>query len=372
MTEPATDAGDGLHGFCPWAAETDARLYLRPRPHPDPGGLPLAGGPLRFDRADLLIRRRDIPAQVAQATGTVTEIRAWAQPLGLTATVERWLARLTAPRLPLAGLPLDRPRIMGIVNTTPDSFSDGGDHADPAIAIAAGRRFRALGAEIVDIGGESTRPGAEPVSIDAEIFRTRPVIEALAADGALISIDSRNAAVMQAALEAGAVVINDVTALSHDPAALALAAARPDVPVILMHIQGEPRTMQQDPRYDHAPLDVFDWLADRIAVCEAAGIARERLVVDPGIGFGKSVRHNAELLRHTALLHGLGCPVLIGVSRKSFIGALSRLEPAKERVPGSLAAGLWALSQGAQILRVHDVAATCQARAVWDAIGDAL
>lgn len=266
--------------------------------------------------------------------------------------------------IPLPGLPADRPLIMGIVNVTPDSFSDGGDFAAPDRAVAHGRALLAAGADILDIGGESTRPGAEPVSVEEEIARVAPVIRALAGQGAVVSIDTRHAAVMRAALDEGAAILNDVTALTGDPGSLAL-AAESGAPVVLMHMLGDPRTMQADPRYDDVVRDVYDFLARRIAACEAAGIPRGRLIVDPGIGFGKSVAHNVELLRRLDVFHGLGCPILVGVSRKRFIGSISRNEPPKERIAGSLAAGLAALDRGARILRVHDAAETAQALAIW-------
>ena len=276
-----------------------------------------------------------------------------------------------APSLaPFAGLSLDNPVVMGVINVTPDSFSDGGDHFDLEAAVAAGRRMLDAGAAILDVGGESTRPGAGDVSIAEEIDRVVPVISALSGSGAAISIDTRRAPVAEAALAAGAAIVNDVTALTHDPDLLNLVADT-GAPVILMHMQGEPRTMQDDPRYDVAPLDIYDYLAQRIDACAAAGIARGRIAVDPGIGFGKTVAHNLEILRHLSLLTALGCPVAIGVSRKSSIGKLSRNEPAKERLPGSLAAALAAVRRGARIVRVHDVAETCQALAIDRAIAGA-
>lgn len=277
---------------------------------------------------------------------------------------------LIAPRAPWAGFDLSRPVIMGIVNVTPDSFSDGGDHDHAEAAIAHGRRLLAEGADILDIGGESTRPGAAPVPVDVEIARVVPVIRALAAEGAVISIDTRHAAVMRAAAVAGARIINDVTALTGDPDSLAVAAAT-GLPVVLMHIKGEPQTMQDAPRYDDVTVEVFDWLAARIDAAVAAGIAREKIAIDPGIGFGKDLDHNVDLLARTGALHGLGCPLLIGVSRKRFIAGLSKGEAPRDRVPGSLATALHTLGQGAQILRVHDVAATAQAVAVWQALQSA-
>ncbi|MEK9722140.1 MAG: dihydropteroate synthase [Rhodospirillaceae bacterium] len=269
-----------------------------------------------------------------------------------------------------AGLALDRPRIMGIVNVTPDSFSDGGEAFRVDDAVVRGLAMVAAGADILDVGGESTRPGAEPVSPDDEIARVRPVIARLTAAGALVSIDSRRADVMAAAVDAGAAIVNDVTALTGDPDSLSLVAGR-GVPVILMHMQGEPRTMQDDPTYDVPSADIRDYLAERIAACAAAGIPRERIAVDPGIGFGKTLEHNLELLAHMDAFHALGCAVVLGASRKSFIGRLSNAEDPHDRTPGSIAAALAARARGVQIFRVHDVAETRQAFDVWEAIARA-
>ncbi|MGB8843456.1 MAG: dihydropteroate synthase, partial [Aliidongia sp.] len=219
--------------------------------------------------------------------------------------------RLTRPRLPWAGFPLDRPLIMGIVNVTPDSFSDGGAFLDSAAAIAHGQRLRDAGADILDIGGESTRPGAVPVSPEAEAARILPVIRVLAASGAVISVDTRRTSVMAAALDAGARIVNDVTALGDD-GALALVAAR-RLPVVMMHMQGEPQTMQQAPHYDMPVLDLFDYFEARLAECVEAGMTRDAILIDPGIGFGKSLAHNVELLGDLALLRATGCGVALGV-----------------------------------------------------------
>ena len=279
------------------------------------------------------------------------------------------LERHEMPRAPLAGLVLDRPRLMGIVNVTPDSFSDGGAFGSARAAVDHALRLEAEGADILDIGGESTRPGAHPVTVDEELERVMPVIEGLAGKTkALISIDTRKAEVMRRALAAGAHIINDVAALTYEPACLDVAASS-DAPVILMHAQGDPRTMQAAPHYDDCLLDVCDWLEARIAACEAAGIARARLVIDPGIGFGKTLAHNLELLAGLTLLHGLGAPILLGASRKSFIGTLTGIKDARARLPGSIAAALQGAAQGVQILRVHDVAETRQALTVWEAMG---
>jgi len=366
-----TEGPGTLRGLSACAGHGPARLYLRPLGLSDgiwgPDARPLAGGPLRFDRAELILRG---PDGAVRAAAQLADIENWCRSNGHADAHEACLSAICAPRAvpgrdPGADDP--PPVIMGIINVTPDSFSDGGDFFEARRAIDHGLGMLEQGADILDVGGESTRPGADPVSPDEEIGRVLPVIEALTAAGATVSIDTRHASVMRAALAAGAGIINDVTALTGDPDSLA-AAAESDAPVVLMHMRGEPRTMQTAPDYDDAPLDVCDHLAGRIEACVAAGIARDRITVDPGIGFGKTVEHNTEILRKLAVFHGLGCPLLIGVSRKSFIGALSRGERAKDRLGGSLAAGLAALSQGAQILRVHDVAETRQAMAVWRAV----
>ena len=266
-----------------------------------------------------------------------------------------------------AGLSLDRPRIMGVVNVTPDSFSDGGRFLDPARAVEQGRKLVADGADILDVGGESTRPGAAPVSIDEELARVLPVVEALRDAGAPISIDTRHAEVMRRAVAAGAAIVNDVTALEGDPDSLPTVAEL-GVPVAIMHMRGEPGTMQDDPRYDDAPREVRDYLAGRVAALEAAGVARSRITVDPGIGFGKNLDHNMQILNRLEMLSELGCAVLLGVSRKSFIAKIDPGADAGHRLAGSLAAALAGVARGARILRVHDVAETRQALAVWRAV----
>ncbi len=270
-------------------------------------------------------------------------------------------------RAPFAGIPLDRPRIMGIVNVTPDSFSDGGDYAKPAHAAARALALAEEGADIVDIGGESTRPGAAAITVTEEIDRVMPAIEAAAGAGLVVSVDTRNAETMRVAVAGGARIVNDVTALTHDPAALD-AVASSGLSVVLMHIQGTPETMQAAPRYKLASSDVRAWLGDRVDACVAAGIPRERIAVDPGIGFGKTDMHNMEILDRAAILHGLGCAVAIGVSRKSFIGRIAGIMTPGDRQPGTVAATLIALSRGVQIHRVHDVAAARQALDIWDAL----
>ena len=324
------------------------RLYLRPTGFGD--GVKLAGGLVRFEQVEL-IRREG--AVITRERVTLDQAAKIAPLL---------LARLTAPRAAIASISFDRPSVMGILNVTPDSFSDGGAHADPAVAADA---MLAAGAAIVDVGGESTRPGAIPVALDEELARVMPVLDALR--GASLSIDTRKAAVMAAALDAGVALINDVSALTFDAAALALVAAR-RCPVVLMHAQGTPQTMQATPHYDDVLLDVYDWLEARIDVCVAAGIDHARVIVDPGIGFGKTLAHNLALLRGVGLFHGLGCPILLGVSRKAMIGTLAGGVVVGERLPGSLALALHGLGQGVQLLRVHDVAATVQAVRMWEAL----
>lgn len=318
--------------------------------------LPLAGGPIVFGALDV----------IARSGGRIRVARlpvAALDDLDISDRDAR-LGRLTASR-PLPGD--GAPWLMGIVNATPDSFFDGGRHAGIEAAVAHGLRLAEEGAAILDIGGESTRPGADPVSIDEEIRRTEPVVRALAAAGHRVSIDSRNAPVMAAALDAGAAWVNDVSGLAHDREAAPLAAAR-GCPVVLMHMRGEPRTMQIEPRYDCAPLDVYDELEARVATAEAAGVAPDRILLDPGYGFAKGVDHNTQVTAWLALLHGLGRPVLFGASRKSSIAKLSRGEPADARLPGSIALALAAANRGAQVLRVHDVAETAQALAIQRAL----
>jgi dihydropteroate synthase len=271
--------------------------------------------------------------------------------------------------LPVPAAPPARPLVMGIVNVTPDSFSDGGRHVAAEQAIAHGLKLAAEGANILDVGGESTRPGSDGVDEGEELARVVPVIEGLAAAGHKVSCDTRKAPVMRAALKAGAAIINDVSALQHDPQSLA-AMAEADCPVVLMHAQGDPRTMQLSPSYADVALDVFDALEARIAACVAAGIAKERLIADPGIGFGKSFRHNLDLLHQFTLFHGLGVAVLMGLSRKGFVGALTGEKTAANRVNGSVGGALWSALNGAHILRVHDVKATVEALVVAQACAD--
>ncbi|SFA72906.1 Dihydropteroate synthase [Poseidonocella pacifica] len=322
-------------------------VYFRPIPQSGPeapdGALRLAGGWCWFSHVERLERG--------------------AAPVVLPAEdlPEDWQTRLTARRAPLMGVSFDRPRLMGILNVTPDSFSDGGRFLDPKNAMSQARTLIEGGADILDIGGESTRPGAVEVETEEEIRRTAPIITALRREIATpISIDTRKAPVARAALDAGADMVNDVAALLFDPELLSL-VAETNVPLCLMHAQGDPATMQNAPDYDDVLLDVYDFLSERLEAAVAAGVPRHRIVVDPGIGFGKTQAHNLALLSRLSLFHGLGAPVLLGASRKRFIGTIGQAPVAADRMPGSIAVALAGVSQGAQILRVHDMKETRQA-----------
>jgi dihydropteroate synthase len=280
--------------------------------------------------------------------------------------VSAWVDRLSAPRDAVCGLAMNTPQVMGIVNTTPDSFSDGGVNAEADTAIANARAMAADGASLLDVGGESTRPGSEAVSEDEEWRRIAPVIDALVSDGLAVSCDTRKAAIMARAAAAGVRLINDVSALTYEPDALPAAVAT-GLPVCLMHAQGDPKTMQDDPRYDNVLLDVYDWLAARVDEVAAAGIARSQIIADPGIGFGKTFQHNLQLMQGLSLFHGLGVPVLLGASRKGFIGAVTGEKVAARRQTGSAAAALHGIMCGVQIVRVHDVRETVHATSLWRA-----
>jgi dihydropteroate synthase len=257
-------------------------------------------------------------------------------------------------------------QLMGVVNVTPDSFSDGGLYLDPEAAIAHGRELAGAGAEILDVGGESTRPGAEPVGAEEELRRVVPVIRGLSDLDCRVSVDTAKAVVAAAALDAGAGIVNDVTALRGDPEMASLCAER-GATVVLMHMLGEPRTMQDDPRYDDVVGDVKAFLAERLQAAVAAGIAEERVWLDPGIGFGKTAAHNMELLRRLGELRALGRPLVVGTSRKSFIGRVDG-SPADQRLGGTIASSVLAAAEGADVLRVHDVAEARQALTVATAI----
>ncbi len=357
------------------------RIYLRPTAFVDAPFdldgrvLRLAGGLTWFSAVELIVadgakRTRIELVPIERIDAAIESL-----PAELADQAQATLARLTGPRAALTlgerVVRLDQPQVMGILNLTPDSFSDGGAHAgDPAGAATAAVQMAADGAAIVDIGGESTRPGAAAVWEGDEIARIVPVIERLAPGGTALSIDTRKAAVMEAALAAGARLVNDVSGLTFDPRA-AEVVARAGCPVVLMHHQGPPETMQADPRYGDVLLEVYDWLSKRIAAAAAAGIARERIVVDPGIGFGKTLRDNLAILNGIALFHGLGCALLLGASRKRLVGALSGEAPVERRLGGSVALALLGATQGVQLLRVHDVPETVQALRVWRGLRDA-
>ena len=330
-----------------------ALKYYRPLVQTGPirpdDALPLAGGACWFTQAEEITR--DGASRIVSPHHIPPET----------------LTRLTTPRAPIAGMDLSKPNIMGILNVTPDSFSDGGDHSGPAQALARARRMAADGADLIDVGGESTRPGAMEVPVEAEIARTVPVIAAIRSElDVAISIDTRKLPVAQEAADAGANIVNDVSGFTFDRK-LAPFCAKTGLPVCVMHAQGDPETMQDNPRYDDALLDVYDFLAAQVIMLGNLGIPRDRIIVDPGIGFGKTIDHNLRLLSGISLFHGLGCPVLLGASRKGFIRTIGQAPGAKDRMPGSLAVGLAAVAQGVQILRVHDVKETRQGLALWHA-----
>lgn len=351
--------------------------YLRPialadSPQSEEGAAVRLGGGLVYASRFAVIRR-EAGRVVARDLLGVRELEASLGDLPEPVR-EQWdnLRRVHAPlQLGERTVRLDQPQVLGILNVTPDSFSDGGEFMDrPEVALAHGAAMAEAGAAIIDIGGESTRPGAPGVWEGDEIARVVPVVERLAASGAAISVDTRRAAVMEAALAAGARLFNDVSALRHDPRSIAL-AARTGIPVVLMHAPGEGEDLHGHASYADVVLDVFDWLAERRDAALAAGIARERIVLDPGIGFGKSLADNLALMNALPLFHALGQPLLVGASRKRMIGALSNEAPADQRLGGSLTLALKAADAGVQLLRVHDVAPTVQALRVWRGLRDA-
>ena len=332
--------------------------YLRPIPDTDPaprtGSLPLAGGWMRFSHVERLSR------------GAAPDI------VPVAALSDTELDPLTRPRPPIAGLSMDRPRLAGILNVTPDSFSDGGLHVDPSVAVARAATMVAEGADLIDIGGESTRPGASEVPEAAEIARVIPVIGAIAERGAGVplSLDTRKSGVARAGLHAGARIVNDVSGLRFDPD-LARVAAEEGAALILMHSIGTPETMQAmaaEGAYGDVVLDVYDALEAAIARAEAAGVRREAIVVDPGVGFGKTDAENRALMARIGLFHGLGCPILLGASRKGFVGRVAGVPAPADRGPGSAGLAIWAVSQGVQFLRVHDIETHRQAIASWRAV----
>lgn len=349
----------------------NASLYFRPTALIDaPFGFDgqfarLAGGMQFFSAWEVIAVEGG--ARVGKWLIPVERIDAFIEQLtsGQAASARQTLARVIASRAALQlgerTVRLDQPQVMAILNMTPDSFSGGSAHLDnPAAAASQAVAMSAAGAAIIDIGGESTRPGAAMVWEQDEIDRVIPVINALRHSGSALSLDTRKGAVMSAGLAAGAHMINDVSALLFDDRALAIIAAA-KVPVVLMHFPGTPADPHGRAQYSDPLIEVYDWLSDRVDAVVAAGIARERIIVDPGIGFGKPVAANLAILNGLALLHGLGCPILLGASRKRIIGALSNEAPVTQRLGGSIALALKGAEQGAQIIRVHDVAETVQA-----------
>jgi dihydropteroate synthase len=313
-----------------------------------------------------------VPSRLVDAAGRVGG-RELADLLGgaVEPAVEAWLGAPPDLETPAGTLPTSqRPVVMGVLNVTPDSFSAGGDHFDagtPDEAVAAGLALLEAGADVVDVGGESSRPGAEPVDTDEERRRVLPVIERLAGKGAIVSVDTTKSQVAREAVAAGAAMVNDISAGALDGLLLATVADL-GVPYVLMHMRGTPRTMQRDPRYTDVVGEVYDFLAEGLLRLEEAGVDPSKVVVDPGIGFGKTVEHNLELLRRLREFTSLGRPVLVGASRKSFLGTVSGEEDPAGRLVESLAAASLAVSGGARLVRVHDVAETCRAVSVAHAV----
>lgn len=356
-------------------------IYLRPialaeSPQSEEGNaVRLAGGLTYASRFALIVRRDGKVESRERLAAPEVEAAIARLPEALAASAQEQWQSLRRSHPPLIcgerTIRLDQPQAMGILNVTPDSFSDGGQFLDdPEVANAHAAAMVEAGAAIVDVGGESTRPGAAAVWEGDELKRVIPAVERLAAMGAAISVDTRRPAVMEAALAAGAHVINDVSALRHDPRSLTFAAAS-GAPVVLMHAPGKGEDLHAGGNYRDVALDVFDWLRERRDAVLAAGIARDKIVLDPGIGFGKSMADNLALLNALPLFHALGQPLLVGVSRKRMIGALSNEAPAHQRLGGSLALATKALDAGVQLLRVHNVAEHVQAVRVWRGLRDA-
>ncbi len=326
------------------------RPILSTGPMPPEQAYRFAGGQLWFSYAEKL--NRNAPALVVPAKDVL----------------EDWLETWVRPRTPILGMSFEMPKVMGIINITPDSFSDGGRFAKSDIAVNEAHEMAKAGVDMIDIGGESTRPGAKLIASTIEIARTASVIEQISQSLSIpISIDTRKAAVAKAAVDAGAGLVNDVSGFTYDDALMGFCASA-KLPVCVMHSKGDPTTMQDQPKYADVLLDIYDFLCSQIEKLIAAGISKDVIIADPGIGFGKSIQHNLTLLNKISIFHGLGVPILLGASRKGFIGKLSGEHDAQNRVGGSIAAALTAVSQGVQIVRVHDVEQTRQALAVWQSI----
>ena len=326
--------------------------------------LPLAGNSnISFDQLEIF--QRKIGGSIKSYIYTLNEIKKLNREIKNRVKID--LKSITSKRKSISRLKFDNPHIIGALNITPDSFSDGGKYLALEDALSHSLSLLDHGADIIDVGGESTRPGAEIVDENEEIKRTIPLIKELSNKGVVTSIDSRKSKVISAALEAGAQIVNDVSALTFDKESIEV-VKKTGVPVILMHMQGNPQTMQKSPQYTCAPLDIFDYLKERIQFCNNHGIDRSQIIVDPGVGFGKTSEHNIEILNYLTLFHGLGCPILVGFSRKRFISEIGSEASEQERLAGSLGAGLLSLNQGVQFLRVHDVFETKQAISVWNSV----
>ena len=317
--------------------------------------LPLAGEQLAYSCA-WMVHRCGATGESSRRLLSAPQLRDKAET---EEQLEAFIDRLAAPRAPLCGFDFSRPLVMGIVNVTPDSFSDGGAHDDPERAIAHARALAEAGADILDIGGESTRPGADAVPAEEEMRRVIPVIRQLAAEGHVVSVDTRKAVVMERAVQAGAAIVNDVSGLTFDADAARTVAAL-KVPVVLMHMRGTPADMMARATYEDVVTEVHDELAARIDAALAAGVAEERLIIDPGLGFAKTTDDNLAILRWLSVFHGFGRPLLVGASRKRFIGEVTEVAQPAGRLAGSLAVAQAAIAAGAQIVRVHDVADTAQ------------
>ena len=324
----------------------------------------LAGGSIVFEKIELILRDQQ---HIYSFESSIDAARAWALAEGCIEELDKQMLMIVSRRAGYFEEKDTSPLLMGIINVSPDSFFGAATSFNTEAAISRAHSLIAEGVDIIDVGGESTRPGSRSIKTSEEIDRVIAVIEGIKGFGVPISIDTSKPKVMEAALSAGASIINDITALTGDPNSLSL-AAKYKVPVVLMHMKGTPLTMQKRPQYDSAILDVFDYLKWRISVCLQAGILPENLIIDPGIGFGKNDDHNISILKRISLLHSLGFPILLGMSRKSIIASLSDGEPVDKRLPGSLSAAIYAAGQGVQLLRVHDVSETRQALAIKEAL----
>lgn len=349
-----------------------AEIYLRPTGFVE--------SPQRFDGASARLAGTMLWFTQIEVFGGVDRrlinVSDWEEAkAGLPAKAETIFTRLTSPRAPLQmgqrTIRLDQPQVMAILNCTPDSFSDGGKQGDdPASMAAAGVAMSGAGAAIIDVGGESTRPGAALVWEGDEIKRVEPVIRQLAASGTAVSVDTRKAAVMQSAISAGATMINDISALLYDDQAIEIAKVA-NCPAVLMHAPSQSSDPHKGGEYADVLTEVYDWLEARVDAVEAAGVSRDKILIDPGIGFGKSLTDNLTLINNLSLFHGIGCAILFGASRKRLIGALSNEASADERLGGSVYLAMKAVEQGAHIVRVHDAAETVQAMHVWRGLRDA-